>query len=156
MPIYPKEWETVDQAKATVASYLDYHQESGRGERYAFNIKLYSVPVPYPVVEKLGDALVQDIFDQMASNELADFAEGLRGDYDWVKNWTQAGRMGGWLVLVPKFPVLDVSEDSDPSDIQGLIWRSQDLREIDRKVRKAKRSFLRYVADPKTWRQYTD
>ena len=116
-------------------------RDCGANEGYEFYIKFHPDIFNEEIEEywERNDELYQDV----VSNQLNLFANELLEEYYWIKRWCQTGRMGGWLVLVPKYPL--IYDDNygaylleerfyEADDKKEIIQRFNDLVEIEAKV----------------------
>jgi len=122
------------------------HYQKEGVEVYDFNIKIYLVDIPDIVSELLTQDEIDEKYQEAAQRALQDLAEQLKGDYDWISNWYQEGRSGGWLTLVAHDEVF-----LEENPIRVPRKRIRDLREIDKKVRTAARDFVNMVESPDFW-----
>jgi len=125
---------------------------------YEFKIKIYRIEVP----DEARSALDEDEIDHSVQAEMADelgsFGMALKETYGWIKDWWQAGRSGGWLVLEPHpGPVeefLDrgtVDEDEIARLLKEMSSRVSDLEQIDRKVSQGRAALVSRLSSLDWW-----
>jgi len=122
-----------------------HYQRTGQ-EAYDFNIKIYKVEIPEIVRHIMSPDDIDYNYQKFAQLALKDLVDDLRHDYDWIFNWYQEGRSGGWLTLVTNDMVF-----VDGIRLGAPRKRIRDLREIEEKVRIAKREFEEEVESEDFW-----
>ena len=117
------------------------HEREYRAEAYEFNVKMYDVP-------GLGDtdALADKYFDgsdtemdqafvEFVGQSVGHFIEDLYQKYkiDWIKDYYQVGRSGGWLVLELEPGTWSINEVAYNADMyeEDFNYESEELVEYD-------------------------
>ena len=117
------------------------HEREYRAEAYEFNVKMYDIP-------GLGDtdALADKYFDgsdteldqafvEFVAQSVGHFIEDLQEKYkiDWIKDYYQVGRMGGWLVLELEPGTWSINEVNYTADMyeEDFNYESEELVEYD-------------------------
>ena len=140
------EIEDMCEDMRTTAEFLrdkyDYnlHSREYRANGYEFNVKMYDIPGVDvdELLNKYFDGSEQDL-DQtwvdFVAIQVEQFVEDLWESYkmDWIKDYYQVGRMGGWLVLELEEGTWSENQvehelDSFESDFN---YESEDLVEYD-------------------------
>ncbi len=131
--------------------YLDDHR-AVRGEAYKFDIRIRAIPLPAAVRALLTPRDIENIVGVEMSERVADFALGLKDKFPWIGEWTQAGRMGGWLVIETESPVLD--EYGNIEDVSEARQRLNDLDEISEMVRSGIGALVDDLESHRFWAQF--
>ena len=126
--------------------YKSRHYQRFGQEAYDFNIKIYKINIPEIVRHIMSEDSIETNYQQAAESALDTFVSDLRHDYDWIFNWSTEGRSGGWLTLVT----------NDMAFVDGIRIgvprkRIRDLRDIDERLRIAKRIFIKELESEDFW-----
>lgn len=113
----------IDFIEETAASLRDdyewnRHSRDYKGNAFEFNIKARNFPDTEEIAKKydISKDYVWDLWNDFLGESLRGYADGYVDDHpDFFKEWYQAGRSGGWLVLIAK---TSVDEDSIRETIQ--------------------------------------
>jgi len=93
-----------DELARALERYRSRHHQ-GREEAYDFNIKIHRVDLPrelrYGRYGRENAVEVDEKTQRLYNDEFDDFTAGV-GTHEWVKHSYQAGRSGGWLVVLVK------------------------------------------------------
>lgn len=129
-------------------SYLGPH---GRGEVYELNIKIHQpIRIPPQVRQYASEDTINMIVEGEMRARLRNFAEDLVHATPWLRGWAQAGRQGGWLLLVPKVHVL--GPDDEVKSLKAARKRLRGLRAIKREIEKGILSLVEAFESHAFWR----
>ncbi len=152
----PKKWISRKSSMAMDFEALDKeYQEDFRSrhwtrvgqEAYDFDIKIRKINIPWQVRGIYTDKQIDEKYQEYATDALETFKADLKHDYEWISAVFQEGRSGGWLVVVTR---------DEPAFIDGIRMgyvrkRIRDLREIEEKVKIAKKNFVAMMEDSNFW-----
>jgi hypothetical protein len=122
-----------------------HYQRTGQ-EAYDFNIKIQKINIPDIVRQIMSEDSIETNYQRAAEVALADFVQDIIYDYDWVDDWHQEGRMGGWLTLITNDMVF-----VDGIRLGAPRKRIRDLRDIDERLRIRKREFIKEMESTDFW-----
>ena len=163
--------------KKRVEKALAEAEEYGRVLRHGkigdfeFNIKIQKLNIPDWVREKISEDEIGNIYDDQQQQDLETFTEELEADYPWIKEVTQEGRSGGWLIISPDMEWTEMLESilagdystEDPEDraevedyISQIETILKDVAAIGTLVYETKKSFVKYMESDDFWKFYTE
>jgi len=146
---------TAEQLERELHRYLSRHHRPREGEEaYDFDIKIRRrVHVPESVRHAKGwsESELGDFIEQVMVDRLKEFAEELKRKYDWIGDWFQEGRSGGWLVLVTREPVGDEYGRLTVEDRHAVEKRLRDLDEISELVDLGIRELVGHLESRNWW-----
>lgn len=128
---------------------LQYCSKHSDEEAYEFNIKIRRVDIPDEVRERLSSDNIEVVYNEESDIRLGDFVEGIKEGFPWIRNWTQAGRSGGWLVIFPEDGVFD--EYGKLVDLRKAKARLRNLNKIYDLLNKAKGDLIRDMQSREWW-----
>jgi 2'-5' RNA ligase/ribosomal protein L24 len=173
----------LENVKGTAESIKDrYWTNHGRDvsnletkDHYEFDIKMQS-----PIHQEWMDEypIDDELYNDVVSTALREFADDLRAKYDWIESWYQVGRSNGWLVLEAESTVLDAETfiydmPENANDVISMQFNQQyvddsimeaesysvrllkledDLAEINTLVKNAKQDLTRKMKSKEYWR----
>lgn len=79
---------------------------------YQFNIKLMMINIPDSVMEEYGESTASDFSTEEAAMPVWNLGGEVRRRFGWVKDWTQAGRSGGWFCILDGDSTMDGLESA--------------------------------------------
>lgn len=163
-------------ATDTLTAYRNTHRygSSGGPGEYEFAIKAHGAYPPDWVEAAIGVERAYDHIGAVASFELACAVEDLQERYGWIgREWSTAGRSGGWLLLTDDDHPVDRYEDAlwrldaarrdgDATELRAAVYeyraavdtltvRARALRAIEQELRAGVWDFERYVASRACW-----
>jgi len=103
-----------------IADRIGAHVENS----FEFDIKVYGLEIPEEILNKI-EYYDEDPVIYEASRRVESLGEYLLIKYDWIEDWYQEGRMGGWFVIKPDFGYIIGDLDS----IQGFLYEVEEFLE---------------------------
>lgn len=138
---------TEEKRKELEKEFDEYLSSRLRGqEAYEFDIKIQKIDLPRGVRRNFTESIIDDTVQSFMAHSLKDFAEALKKRFNWIHNWHQEGRSGGWLVLEPDYGILEKE-----TGIQTLRNRLKDLRTIDKLVQQGLREVVKTMESRDYW-----
>lgn len=152
---------TPDELAQEIYDFLDYHNVL-TGEAYKFNIKLPSIEIPAEVREQISETTINEVSQAAMQESLEGYVDTFKRKFPWIRNWAQAGRMGGWLVLASHNPVLVIGHRPDgvavpevePEDIKNARKRLRDLEKIEALIKEGKQWLMEDLASDDFWKDH--
>jgi hypothetical protein len=151
----PLELPTAEEALETLRRFAGHHCQ--RPGWFQFNIKVREdLTPPEWVREALTDEERWQKESDIASQELANMVDAgecdsaIQADFPWVKDWHQAGRMGGWLVLQHGSARRADAYEWD-GETDEAIDLALDLELIERRVERGVKAYAEYVRSDDAW-----
>ena len=165
-----KEWDprqpslgAIDEPELAqeIYDFLDYHNVL-TGEAYKFNIKLPSIEIPAEVREQISETAINEVSQAVMQESLEGYVDTFKQKFPWIRNWAQAGRMGGWLVLASHNPVLVIGHRPDgvavpevePEDVKNARKRLRDLEKIEALIKEGKQWLMEDLASDDFWKDH--
>ena len=126
----------------------DYHAKEGY-DWYEFNIKMHGYDFRADWMDDY--TISDDLWWNELHISLENIVEGLKEKYDWIEDWFQAGRMGGWLVLqsdglVARSEEWVNSTHTEESDIQRY-YDQRDINEAIKEGQSLKKELIKRQID---------
>lgn len=150
MPRRPVSRMTREEVGWEIRRRLDRHGLAREGEEaYQFDIKMYGIEVPDAVRAAFGEEDVSERIDMEMHLRLTEFMLALKEDFHWIGRAEQAGRSGGWLVVVANDAVLD--DKGNVADRREARSRLLSVLEIEALVKAGKLALERDLFDPQWW-----
>lgn len=116
------------------------HNREYRAEAYEFNVKMYDIPGfdGEELLKKHFDGNEDDLngaWVEFVAREVERFVEDIQDDLniDWIKDYYQVGRSGGWLVLELEKSTWSENDIDDTVDMfeEDFNYQSEELVEYD-------------------------
>jgi len=147
-----------------------------------YNIKIRNIGIPGKVRDLADDKKIDLIFWQTANDYLSSIGQTIKSEFDWVNEWSQEGRSGGWLALSLNIDTSNledirdfinafekaVNSDSDLTsfindskntlkDINSIknkfIQIKKDISAIELLIKNTIKDFVKSIEDFKWWKQ---
>lgn len=174
--------EYQDDQADWIGNYSDFSYDNP--VKLSFNIKIYGISIPDWARDKLGQMNLEDTsedyFQQYMADQLESFAEGLQEEYDFIEDWFQEGRSGGWLILkvdpVVNDDLLTVLEIFSETPVEDEDWftpqglkdaynilkeskkaldnRIRAYQQIANKVEKGRKAVKEYASSDEYWKEF--
>jgi hypothetical protein len=132
--------DTIEELAGSIRNDYEWnrHGRDYRGDGFEFKIKARNFPDIDGIAKKYetSEEEVWDLWNDFLNDNLSGYADGyVEDNSNLFKEWFQAGRSGGWLVLISELGLdEDRTQELIQDDLHYAIDAASDLSEEDIKV----------------------